>query len=75
MARRDTSGAVGLRVVAAVSVVAVALVGVGAPVVLLAGGLDPSTLAVAAVVFGSVCALGLYATRTARRTETPYWRS
>lgn len=76
MPTRDTAAdGSGLRLVAAVSLTAIALCGVGAVVTLLVGGLDRSTLAVAIVVIGSVVGLGLYATRTARRTETPYWRS
>ncbi|MFC6824784.1 hypothetical protein [Halopelagius fulvigenes] len=76
MSNRDaTSGGVALRLVAVVSVAAVAVLGVGAVATLLLGAPDSSTLAVAAAVLGGVCALGLYATRKARRTETPYWRS
>lgn len=76
MTARDTaSEGSALRFVAAVSVAAVALCGVGALVTLLGNGPDRSTAAVAAVVLGSVFGLGLYATRKARRTETPYWRS
>lgn len=75
MTARDTAPGSGLRVVAAVSVATVALCGVGALVTLLGSGLDRPTAAVAAVVLGSVVGLGLYATRKARRTETPYWRS
>lgn len=75
MTARDTDSGLGLRFVAAVSVAVIALCGVGAIVTLLGSAPDRSTLAVAAVVFGSVFGLGLYATRKARRVETPYWRS
>ncbi|RDI72856.1 hypothetical protein [Halopelagius longus] len=75
MPERVAVDGLALRLVAVVSVAVVALLGVGAVATLLVGAPDRSTLAVAAVVLGSVCALGLYAARTVRRTETPYWRS
>lgn len=75
MPERVAADGTALRLVAVVSVAATALLGVGAAATLLLGAPDRSTLAVAAVALGSVCALGLYAARRARRTETPYWRS
>ena len=60
-------------IAALVSVVTVALLGVGAAVWFVLGGLTGQTLVVLGVVVAFVVGLAAVAAHEVRRTRTPYW--
>ena len=72
-AAADRQGMAHYRLLALASVAAIALLGAGALLRFVGGGLSGATLAVIAIVAAFVLLLVGLGVRGARRTSTPYW--